>query len=273
MLQKLFVVGCLWLAGGWAAAESPTYSLGVVPQRDAGALRAAWEPIVAEIGRSSGLQLRIVGAPSIGAFERAFEAGAYDFVYLNPYHAVVAQRVQGYVPLVRDVAEPLTGIIVVPKDSAVHTPAELAGQRVAFPSPNAFGAALVPRADFARRLHVQIEPWYVGTHGSVYLNVALGRAPAGGGIRRTLEEQPAEVRNALRVIYETPPLPTHPLAAHPRVPREVRERLTRALLGFEQSAHGRQLLEGIPIQCIGQASPAEYRALETLNLDAFYERE
>lgn len=271
-LHKLLTFGFLWLVVTAVPAAEPQYTLGVVPQNDAGVLHTVWEPIAAEIRRRSGIDLRIVSTRSIGAFEREFEAGAYDFAYLNPYHALVALRLQGYLPLVRDTAAPLTGVIVARQDSPLHGAADLAGQRVAFPSPNAFGAALVPRADLARR-GIEITPWYVGTHGSVYLNVALGLAPAGGGILRTLEGQPLEVRQALRVIYETPPMPTHPIVAHPRVGEAVRTRLTQALLALGQSERGRRLLAAIPIEHIGPATAAEYKALESLGLDDFYVRD
>jgi phosphonate transport system substrate-binding protein len=61
---------------------------------------------------------------------------------MNPYHAIRANKKHGYAPLVRDVGRSLFGIIVVKKDSPIETVSELDGEIVAFPAPNALGAAL-----------------------------------------------------------------------------------------------------------------------------------
>lgn len=283
ILKPLLCRGALalWLTllslHGIAAAATPSplprYSLGVVPQYDARQLHSVWQPLADALGRRLGIELSFTGSPSIGAFEQAFMDGAYDFAYMNPYHALVAYRTQGYVPLARDTARALTGILVVRRDSDIHSLADLDGHRIAFPSPNALGAALIPRAEFARIHHLNIQPWYVGNHDSVYLNVVLGQVAAGGGVRRTLDEQPAQIRSALRIIYETQPVPAHPIVAHPRVPAELRRRMQAALLELGRSAEGRALLAGVPIQSIGPASIADYLPLEALGLEEFFVRE
>ncbi len=248
------------------------YTFAVVPQFDQRQLFAVWRPIVDELAKRTGLSFELVSEPKIPVFERKFLRGSYDFAYMNPYHFLKASKSQGYVPLARDRA-PLRGILVVRKDSAATQPSDLNGKVVAFPSPNALGASLLMRADLARLHQVNISPLYVKTHDSVYLHVAKGLVDAGGGVQKTLEQQEPAVRDALRIIYTTRSLPSHPVAAHPRVPKRDREKVRRALLDMATAPEGRMLLGNIPMKQAVSASPADYAAMQDWGLEAFWGEE
>ena len=60
------------------------------------------------------------------------------------------------------------------------------GKTLAFPSPRAFGATLLTRADL-KRLDIPHDVSYLGTHESVYQDVAQGRHVAGGGALHSFE--------------------------------------------------------------------------------------
>lgn len=246
------------------------YSFGVVPQYNASHILEIWSPVLRTLSKETGLNFRLIGSDSIPEFEKEFAAGRFDFVYMNPYHFVKASRSQGYTPLLRDIGKNLYGIVVVHKDSPLHTVAELDGQVIAFPAPNAVGASLIPRADFKNRYGITIKPRYVRSHSSVYLNVALGKMPAGGGVQKTLKQQPNEIRDSLRVIYKSKPFVSHPIAVHPRVPTRISDAVTRAFLTMGDSVDGKKLLSRIPVQKIGTASSDDYRSLSELGLEEFY---
>lgn len=130
-----------------AADAPPTFRVGVVPQYEVSELHERWEPLLARLGERLGARFELVGSPSIPDFEQALAAGTYDFAYLNPYDAVVAHRVAGYEPLVRDRSSSLHGVLVVRRDSPYKSVADLNGKEVAFPAPNALGASLLMRAE------------------------------------------------------------------------------------------------------------------------------
>ena len=75
--------------------------------------------------------------------------------------------------------------------------------------------------------------------------VASGRMAAGGGIAQTLAQERDEVRDALRVLMETPGAAPHPISAHPRVPEAVRRAVGGALLNMARDPAGRELLRDI----------------------------
>lgn len=263
----LAVAGILWFVCPVCSAES--YSVGVVPQYEARALASAWVPILAELSRRTGLQFSMKGSPRIPEFEIAFEAGEFDFAYMNPYHALIAARRQGYIPLVRD-AEPLYGVVAVRKDSTYKAIGELAGKKISFPAPNAFGASLLIRADIERVFHTRIVPLYAQTHTSTYLNTLLGVSEASGGVKASFDLQKPDIRDGLRIIYETSRVPSHPILAHPRVPPEHRDRVRKALLDMAATPEGVALLAKIPMTQVVPATASDYTALEKLNLEKFY---
>lgn len=242
------------------------YSFGVVPQFEQRKLYAVWQPIVAELSRRTGLQFKLVTTLSIEDFEREFTAGGFDFVYMNPYHVLKAKD---YLPLVADTA-PLRGILVVRRDSPIKHLAELAGKEIAFPSPNALGATLLMRADLERLYQVTVKPLYVKTHSSVYLHVVQGLAVAGGGVEKSLHEQPPQVQDALRILYTTRSMTSHPVAAHRRISASIREKVRQAFLDMDATPAGRALLAKVPTSRLATVSRANYSVMRDWGLDAYW---
>jgi len=254
-------------------SELEEVSLGVVPQFSIRRLRAVWEPIEQAVGEQAKVTIKMMGSPTIPVFEQQLLAGAFDLVYLSPYHMVKAYQAEGYLPILRDIKQSLQGIVVVRKNSPLHRVEELNDQVIAFPSPNALGAALMPRAAFDQLYKITFTPWYVKSHSSVYLNVVLGRVVAGGGVQKTLSQQPAQVREGLRVIYRTPKVASHPMAVHPRMPLEVRERIQHAFVTMSHTPTGKALLAKIPIEVLGLASMEDYQPLAAMGLERYYVKE
>jgi phosphonate transport system substrate-binding protein len=260
---------CLATLSSLALAAPKTYTFAVVPQYEQRKLFAIWKPIVDELAQRSGLSLKLVATLTVPEFEHGISDGAFDFVYANPYHIMKVSSSQGYIPLVRDSA-PLRGILVVRKDSPIRTLEELNGKTVAFPSPNAIGASLLMRADLNRLFKAKVDPLYVKTHSSVYMHVVNGLASAGGGVEKTLQEQDASIRDALKVIYTTREMPSHPIAAHPRIPRKDREKMRSALLTYAATAEGQDLFAKIPMQKVVSASIDDYTVMRSWGLESLW---
>lgn len=161
-----------------ARAET-TYSFAIVPQFTPVEIGKRWTPLLNRLEADTGLAFQLRLHDKTPTFEADFLRGVPDFVYLNPYHMVMAAKARGYVPLVRG-AEPLAGILVADKAGPVGKLADLNGARIAFPSPNAFGASLYMRALLAEREGIDFTPVYVGTHRNAYRHVLLGEEAAGG---------------------------------------------------------------------------------------------
>ncbi len=269
----VLVAFLLVLPGGPRAAEgvsSRTYTFAVVPQFPALEIERDWVPLLRRLSELSGHTLALKFSKSIPDFEQEFIGGRPDFVFMNPYHAVMAKGAAGYVPLIRDDEHPLVGILVVKKEGPVRSVQDLKGTVIAFPSPNAFAASLYMRYLLAEREKIAFRPKYVGTHSNVYRHVALGLAAAGGGALRTLQKEASELRDQLRVVYETPGAAAHPVSAHPRVPAEVREAVAAAFLRLAEDKEGRTLLRAVRIERpVPAVYERDYAPLERLGLERY----
>lgn len=255
-----------------AHAEIPgmIFKFGVVPQYDNHSIHQIWDPILALLENRTGYRFVLHDSASIEDFEREFQLGLFDFVYSNPYHMLLANERQGYQPLVRDRGTDLYGIIVVSKDSPVRHIDELQDKTVAFPSPTALGATLMTRSAILEQFHVQVRPVYVNTHTSVYLNVVLGETDAGGGVQKTLSQQDKQVRDSLRILFETEHIASHPISAHVRVAEAMRMKVKAELIKLGASDAGRQLLKRIPIEEVGEARMEDYQPVRKLVLESLF---
>lgn len=272
MIRSLLITLSLALLASGARADqvADEFTVGVVPQFETRRLHRVWRPILDHIERQTGYRLKLVGSPTIPAFESEFLVGEFDFAYMNPYHVMLASEAQDYRPLVRDVGKSLHGVLVVRKGGNIHSVEDLDGKIMAFPAPNALGASLQMRQELVDRFGLNFRARYVKTHDSVYLNVLLGEADAGGGVQKTLASQKPAIRNNLEVIHTTTPVAPHPFTVHPRIPSEKAEKVQRALLQLGDTAEGQALLSKVPISKIGVASMADYMPLRELKLERFY---
>jgi len=254
---------------GEPASTGTVYTVYVVPQFEQRKLYAVWSPIVEDLKRRTGLNFKLITTLNVDDFHKAHAWGEFDFVYVSSYTLTRFHDTQGYIPLVADAA-PISGIVVVRKDSPIKSVADLDGKIVAFPSPYSIAASLLVRSDFDQIHHVQITPLNASTHSSVYLHVAKGLAAAGGGANKTLQEQSEPIREQLRVIYTTRSFPSHPIAAHPRVPREVRDKVRDAILAMAGTREGQEMLAKVPMTRPIPVTYADYSIMQGWNLDKYW---
>lgn len=265
--RALLLAACMLFAALPVRGET-IYTFSVVPQFERRVLFGIWQPIVDELEKRTGARFQLTTSLSVSDYERDVHRGVYDFIYVNPYVMPNIEEQPGYVPLIRD-RKPLRGILVVRKDSPVRKVEELQGKTLAVPSMSALGASLLLRAELDRQYKVKTQVVLAKTHSSVFLHVVNGFADAGGSVQKALSEQDPRVRDALRVLYQTSEVPSHPLAAHQRVPAALREQVRKAFLDLSATPQGRELLGKIPMQEAVAASTEDYRPLRALKLESY----
>ena len=169
-------------------------------------------------------------------------------------------------------SEPLSGLIVVRRDSPIHSARELQGQTLAFPAPNAFGASMLVRAMLTEQDGIQFRTQYARTHSNSYRQVAAGQVSAAGGLRATLDREPESLRAQLRVLAETSSSAPHPLSAHPRVPIALRQAVQRAWLQMAQDGAMQALMKDLPMpHPVTADHERDYAPLARLHLDRYVE--
>ncbi len=241
-----------------------TYSFGVVPQQAATRLAAMWVPLLQRLETLSGVPLKFATAKDIPTFEEGLAAGRYDFAYMNPFHFVVFNAAPGYRALARDRDQRIKGIMVVAKGAPFVALEDLANQDLVFPAPGAFAASILTRAELERR-GIPFQTRFVASHDSVYLNVAGGHFAAGGGIGRTLEAVNPEVREQLRVLWESPGFTPHAIAVSPQVPERDAQAVGQAFLALADAAP--ELLKDAALGPLTLAKDGDWDDIRALDVD------
>jgi len=244
------------------ATEKPYY-FGVVPQQSASRLARMWLPLIEQLSKDSKLDIRFATTKDIPTFETCLALGAYDFAYMNPYHYTVFHELSGYDAFAHQAQKKMKGIVVVRKDSSAKSLADLYGKTLAFPSPAAFGASVLPRAEM-RKNGIVFTPQYVKSHDSVYRSVAAGLHAGGGGVGQTFNSAPEAIRSQLRILYQTKAYTPHAFAAAKEVPQSARMKLQEALINLAKTSP--ELLKGIGMTGIEAATDHDWDDVRELQL-------
>lgn len=265
---------CLSASPSWSTClgdrdASKTLTIAVVPQMQRSVTYTKWAPLLEQVGLRAKLCFDLVIPETISAFEKFLFKGQPDLAFTNPYHAVMAKKRQGYLPLLMDGSVKLSGILTVKADSPIEDIHDLNGKDVAFPSPNAFAASLLIRAELARK-GIQITPKYANTHANAYRAVAMGEVAASGGVNNTWQREDPALRASLRILFETQGYAPHPLVAHPRIAPSVRKLLVSTLMSLPPNEVEQRLLDDVQISRPVLANyQRDFAPLERLNLEKF----
>ncbi|MGR5333889.1 phosphate/phosphite/phosphonate ABC transporter substrate-binding protein [Vibrio gigantis] len=242
-----------------------TFTFGIVPQQSASRLAQQWTPILAKISQETGHTIIFETAKDIPMFEQRLASGDYDFAYMNPFHFVTFNNSVGYSAMAKAKDKRLKGIMVVRKDSGITSLDQLDNSTLAFPAPAAFAATLLTQAGLKQR-NVHFEPNYVSSHDSVYLSVAKGFYPSGGGIIRTFNALDPEVRDQLTPIYTSKGFTPHAIANHPRVDSEVVQKVQTSFVQLAQNEEGKTLLSPLRIKAFETAVDVDWDDVRALNI-------
>lgn len=270
-LSTIVLLGALLTTTGVRAAgpghpEGTVISFGVVPQQAASRLAKLWMPVLDYLSEHSGHTLRFKTAPDIPAFEAACARGEYDMAYMNPYHYTVFRKAPGYRAFAKEKDKQIRGIIVVRKDSPLAELSELSGKTLAFPSPLAFAASMLPRASLKEQ-GIDITPRYVSSHDSVYRAVAKELFEAGGGVLRTFKNTDPEISEQLRILWTTDSYTPHAIAVHPRIDAEVTRQIEEAMLAMDEDPRGKSLLNALRFTGIEMALDREWDEIDALQME------
>ncbi|EEX92407.1 phosphonate ABC transporter periplasmic phosphonate-binding protein [Vibrio orientalis CIP 102891 = ATCC 33934] len=266
-MKKLTLI--LSICASCSSFAADTLTFGVVPQQSASRLVEQWGPVMDYLSEQTGQKIEFSTAADIPTFEKRLANGEYDIAYMNPYHYTVFSAKPGYQAMAKAKDKRIKGILVVRKDQNIESLQQLDSQKLAFPSPAAFAATILTQSDL-NQAGVDFEADYVSSHDSVYLSVAKGFYPAGGGVMRTFNSIPSELREQLKPLWITKPYTPHAIAYHPRLSASQAKVIRQALTNLENNASGQTQLKKLNIKGFVDANDSDWddvRALDITLLD------
>jgi phosphonate transport system substrate-binding protein len=228
------------------AAEKSSYTLAVIPNMPAVTLHKNWTPFVEYLSRELGVKIELKLYDKIGTFLDESQAGQADFIYSAPNMYYLAYQKQKYVPLVRS-ATMIQGRVFVRKDSPYTKVSELQGKKIAFVGPKNVCSIITRQALLTGQGSIDYNASFSGSTVNVAKSVLLGKVDAGASLDVSMMSDVPEMANEFRVILETEKIASHPLAAHPRVPKELQDALTAAVLALDSSAQGKKILGAVKL--------------------------
>jgi phosphonate transport system substrate-binding protein len=251
MLTPCFRALCLCLlflfslpASAQETAPKKTYTVGIVPQHSASKVIEIWAPLFDKISRSTAYHFKVVTSKDIPEFEKNIKSSTYDFAYMNPYHFVVYNSSPGYKALAKQKDKVIQGIIVAHKNGGIESIDQLAGKKIAFPSPGAFAASILTRGSLLKA-GVRFKPVYVSSHDSVYKTVSKGFFVAGGGVMRTLKNMDEKTQGNIKILWKSRGYTPHAFAANPSIPDNVAASFQQALINVINDDNGITILRNL----------------------------
>jgi phosphonate transport system substrate-binding protein len=245
------------------ASQDEVYSFGLIPQGPAFNMYKRWTPFIDKISEDTGIQFEIKVYDRVFEFENGLKIGLFDFAYLHPVQEAVAYFHQKYIPLVRS-KRFCKGAMFVAKNSPVKKIEELKDKDIAFVSQRSLCSIVLRHALSTEKNFEDYNIIYSGSPSNVYKNVLLNKTAAGGTLDVALSRESKEVSSNLRSIYETHSMAPHPIAAHPRIPKKMRKKVTEAVIRIAQDDDGKKLLKTVrmPAPLMHADYNRDYRSLE-----------
>jgi len=252
-------------AGDKKGVDKKVYSFSIVPQQSAIKTSKVWGPLLKYLTAQTGIKFRLRTNRSIPEFEGYLKDEKYDFSYMNPYHYVTFHSSANYNAVAKAKDKKIKGIMVVLKDSSILRLEELEGKQLAFPSPNAFAASMLPQA-YLKQQGIKFTPKYVLSHDAVYTNVARKKYVSGGGVVRTFNNTNKRIKRKLRILWTTKGYTPHAIASHSRVPKEDVKRVQDALISLSESKQGMKVLNGLKLKGFVSAHDADWDDVRALKI-------
>ena len=236
-------------------------TLGVVPQQSPLKLLKVWKPVASYLSKATGLTITFKTEKSIPLFSKKLYQGHYDLAYVNPIHFVLAHDKAGYDARVR-AEKNIVGIMIAAKGKSLQS-LLASDPTFLFPAPNAFAATLLVKYELLTKFGVDVEKKkfrYVNSHDSVYKGIARGIGEIGGGIIRTFKAfNDQKSKEKISIIYKTKAYPSHPFVFHPRVPKQIQEKLIQALISMPE-----ELKQALKLKKMISIDNDEYKNVKNL---------
>lgn len=120
-----------------------------------------------------------------------------------------------------------------------------------------------------QEVKLHLKQLFAGSSSNVYKTVLLGKAAAGAVLDVDFDAQPDDIRTQLQPLIRTPKMAPHPISAHPRVPKQLQQALTAAVLKLDNTAEGKKALQSVQLGDPVKADYLrDYKQLEKMEYEA-----
>ena len=232
------------------------------PQR----LQEVFGPLMEFLSQNiNGARFKLEASRNYAAYDKKLYAQKFHFALPNPFQTINAVE-KGYEVFGKmGDDENFRGIILVRKDSGIEKVTDLIGKPVSYPAPTALAATMMPQYYIQSHgvdVMTQLDNQYVGSQESSIMNVYLKTTAAGSTWPppwKALSEERPELKEELKVIWETKPLPNNGLVVLPDVPKDILKQVSQLLFHLHEHGDGKKILSSMHLSQFESADNQTYQ--------------
>lgn len=223
-----------------SAAQDVTYRFSPVNQYDINLTAAYWNPIIQYVSEKSGVKLALkIGRTSADTTSYVL-AQEVEFVFSNHLFSPEREKL-GWKVFGRRQMPPVFGQIVVPADSPVTELAQLRGEEVAFPGPEALIAYKFPYAHLLAK-GIDVKVVFGGNQNAALAQLFAGRVKAVGGNSQLIQGYGEREKKKFRILWSSEPVYDLALMASGKVPDKDVKAVAAAFFGMHKDPAGKAIL-------------------------------
>ncbi|MEA1989962.1 MAG: phosphate/phosphite/phosphonate ABC transporter substrate-binding protein [Pseudomonadota bacterium] len=201
-------------------------------------------------------------------FDNKLKEKTVSFALPNPYQTLIA--LDNDYRVIAKMGDDINfkGIILVRKDSHIRKPKDLKGKSVSFPAPTALAATMLPQHylhTHGLNINKDINNKYVGSQESSIMNVFLGTTAAGATWPppwQALSNERPELKEQLKVIWETQSLPNNSIVVRDDVPETLAIKVQKLLANLHNTTEGKVILENMYLSKYETADDETYHVVK-----------
>lgn len=240
------------------------YILGIYAGENPNLTYEIYTPLIEYINkRLKTVKLRIETSKNYDSFNKKIYSNHFDLALANPYTILESNEENYHVFAKMGNDEIFRGLIIVRKDSSIHTINDLKGKTISYPAPSALAAAMMTQLflqEHSLNVTKDIHNLYVGSQESAILNVYLKKSDAAGtwppSWKNFIIEHP-NIAKELMIKWQTPSLVNNGIIARNDLPSSVIHEIREILLNMDKNKEGQKALARLYI------NKFEYADLQT----------
>lgn len=270
LLIVLLFLGCEKRTESYDIEKEPfvssSYSFGIYQYRNTKESVALYSNIVNYLeSKIAGVTFVLEPSNDSAHFEEKMINQSVDFMFLNPYQIVTVLDLNYTIVAKTTSDRVFYGLFVARKDSPIRDIEDLKGKIVGFPTETAFAGTLMTKWYLYRQgldPERDIRSIYAGSQVGSILTAYQGKADVactwGSPWNDWVRDNPEEA-SEMKVLWETDRCLSGGLVAHKRVPKEVRQKVAKALIQMKFDPVAQKMLESAMAKGFEQADDNSYK--------------
>jgi phosphonate transport system substrate-binding protein len=273
LFQTVTIFSVLLIAANHdsAAQSAPTptpYTFGVFPHLSSGQIEKLFAPFAAHLSQELGRRVYLRTKPSFAGFTAELAHQTYDLAFVQPFDYVAAHDKYGYVPVVRSI-DSLSAILVVRPDSVLRSLQDLKGKKIGLPPRVAAVSFLTRKAllDAGMNINKDVSLQYFKAHDACLNQLLLRKVDVCGSAEHPIRYFQNKWHVTFRKLATTKTIPPALFMVHSRIPPQARQAIKRAILSWQDTKHGRTMLQSNGFQQFQSTDGAEYKIMQDYSGD------